>query len=247
YYGVGNEYMGVLIGAALLGTFSLKAYIAGGKKAPQQKIAFTLAAASIAIFYALIIFILAAPNFGANLGGTLAAAVSFGAAWAELTGISGEKKRAVLTVAAFFILAAGLLWVLNACLPQLLPSHVGLFSETLRSQGAAVFRETAWRKMSMNVKLVRYSIWGRALVTLVGLSLLLFLYPGGLKQRLREKCPTRVSALSAALAGATAALLTNDSGVVAAATILLYAVPPALLTVMQKSYIQGQDTKREQD
>ncbi len=247
YYGMGNEYMGVLIGAALLGTVSLKAFIVGEKGAPQQKIVFHIAAASVATLYALIIFILAAPNFGANLGGTLAAAAAFGAAWAELFGMGVKKKRAALSTALFLLLAAGLLWTLNACLPQLLPSHVGLFGETLRSQGAAAFRETAWRKMSMNVKLVRYSIWGRALVTLVGLCVVLFLYPGGLRRRLRRDCPALVSGVIAALAGAAAALLTNDSGVVAAATILLYAAPPALVMIMQKSYPPGQDICKEQD
>ena len=248
YYGMGNEYMGVLIGAALLGTVSLKAFIAGRKKEfPEQKIAFHIAAASVATLYALIIFILAAPNFGANLGGTLAAAAAFGAAWAELFGMGVKRNRAALSTALFLLLAAGLLWTLNACLPQLLPSHVGLFGETLRSQGAAAFWETAWRKMSMNVKLVRYSIWGRALVTLVGLCVALFIYPGGLRRRLRRDCPALVSGVIAALAGAAAALLTNDSGVVAAATILLYAAPPALVMIMQKSYPPGQDIYRKQD
>jgi len=139
------------------------------------------------------------------------------------------------------LLAAGLLYVLNVCLPQLPPSHVGLFGEMVASRGPAGFWETAGRKMSMNLKLVRYSIWGRALVTLVGLCVVLSLYPGGLRQRLQREHPDLAAGITAALAGAAAALLTNDSGVVAAATILLYVVPPVLLTVMQKSYTPGQD------
>jgi len=241
YYGIGNEYMGVLIGAALLGTVSLAAFVSGKAAAPRQKIASAVLAVAIIVFYGIIIFILAAPNFGANLGGTLSAAATFGVAWAELSGVGEQKKKAALSVVAFLILAAGLLWVLNTCLPQLLPSHVGLFGEMVRSRGPAGFWETVWRKMSMNLKLVRYSIWGRALVTLVGLCVVLLLYPGGLRQRLRREHPDLVTGVTAALAGAAAALLTNDSGVVAAATILLYAVPPVLVTIMQKSYTPGQD------
>ncbi len=241
YYGMGNEYMGVLIGAALLGTVSLKAFVSGDTASPRQKIVSALLGVTIIVFYGMIIFILAAPNFGANLGGTLSAAAAFGVAWAELSGIGEQNKKTALCVIAFLILAAGLLWVLNVGLPQLRPSHVGLFGEMVSSRGPAGFWETVGRKMSMNLKLVRYSIWGRALVTLVGLCVVLSLYPGGLRQRLRREHPDLVTGVTAALAGAAAALLTNDSGVVAAATILLYAVPPALVTVMQKSYTPGQD------
>ncbi len=246
YYGVGNEYMGVLIGAALLGTVSLTAYITGERAAPRRKSIFPLTAA--ALLYGIIVFILAAPNLGANLGGTLTAAVAFGAAQAELTGMGAARRKTVLSVAAFLTLAAALLWILNGCLPQLPPSHVGRFGEMVLSRGPAGFWETALRKLSMNAKLVRYSIWGRALVTLVGLCAVLSLYPGGLRQRLCRERPYLVAGVTAALAGAAAALLTNDSGVVAAATLLLYAVPPALVMLMQENRAPGQDIKgRGQD
>ena len=241
YYGIGNEYMGVLIGAALLGTVSLTAYVSGegAAPAPGQKTVPTLLAEAVMIFYSIIILVLAAPNFGANLGGTLTAAAAFGAAWPELMGLGEERKKAILGVAAFLILAVGLLWLLNLCLPGLQPSHVGLFGEMVSSRGPAGFWETIWRKMSMNVKLVRYSIWGRALATLVGLCVMFFFYPGGLRQRLQRECPGLLTGVIAALAGAAAALLTNDSGVVAAATLLLYAVPPLLVTIMQESFTAG--------
>lgn len=244
YYGVGNEYMGVLIGAALLGTVSLAAYINGrGAAAGRRKGPFILPAVVPALFYGIIIFILAAPNLGANLGGTLTAAVAFGAALAELTGAGAGKMRTALSITAFLLLAALSLWILNGRLLQLQPSHVGLFGEMVRSRGLAGFRETALRKLSLNVKLVRYSIWGRALVTLVGLCAVLSLYPGGLRQRLHRERPYLVAGVTAALAGAAAALLTNDSGVVAAATLLLYAVPPALTRLMQENLAPGKDIK----
>ena len=243
YYGVGNEYMGVLIGAALLGTISLAAHMKGGPAAGRRRALPNLPAVAPALFYGIIIFILAAPNLGANLGGTLTAAVAFGAALAELTGAGAGKGRTALSVTAFLFLAALSLWVLNGRLSQLQPSHVGLFGEMVRSRGPAGFWETALRKLSLNAKLVRYSIWGRALVTLVGPCAVLSLYPGGLRQRLHRERPYLVAGVTAALAGAAAALLTNDSGVVAAATLLLYAVPPALVVLMQENLAPGKDIK----
>lgn len=251
YYGMGNEYMGVLIGAALLGTVSLAACTAGPasrsgeKPAPLKRKGFSFAAPAILLLYGLIIFVLAAPEFGANLGGSLTAAVTFGFSWAGLSwAAAGQKgrfrKKVTLSVLLFLLAAAGLLWLLNMPRPGSAPSHVGLFREMLRLRGPAGFRETALRKVAMNLRLMRYSIWSRAFLTLVGLCIILSLYPGGFLKRLCGEQPYLVVGVGAALAGAAAALLTNDSGVVAAATLLLYAVPPALLAVMQKNLRRGQ-------
>ncbi len=247
YYGVGNEYMGVLIGAALLGTVSLAAGLAppaGEKATPAKSRIFSLASPSILLLYGLIIFVLAAPNFGANLGGCLTAAVAFGVSWAGLSQAAAEQKgrfrrRVVLSVLFFLLVAAGLLWLLNIPRSGPAPSHVGLFGEMLRLRGPAVLQETALRKLAMNLRLMRYSIWSRAFLTLAGLCIILSLYPGGFLKRLHREQPYLVVGVGAALAGAAAALLTNDSGVVAAATLLLYAVPPALLAVMQKNLHRG--------
>ena len=253
YYGIGNEYMGVLIGSALLGTRSLAAFATGPSSLPERglrskRVSFLLGGA-ILLFYGIIIFVLAAPNFGANLGGSLTAAVAFGASWAGLSGltgpVSGCKKRAAFSVALFLFFTLGLLWLLNIYHPRLLPSHVGLFGEMVRLRGPVGFWETVLRKMRMNLRLVRYSIWSRAFVTLVGLCAVLSFYPVGLWKRLREEQPYLVTGVRAALAGAAAALLTNDSGVVAAATLLLYVVPPALILIMQKNLLRGLDLKKE--
>ena len=250
YYGMGNEYMGVLIGAALLGTVSLAALTAGtpvrsgDRAAPVKERALSLIAPAILLLYSIIIFVLAAPEFGANLGGCLTAAATFGVSWAGLFGTSGRPGRsgkgALWSVFLFLLAAAGLLWLLNMHRSGTLPSHVGHFGELLRRRGLAGLQETALRKLAMNLRLIRYSIWSRAFITLVGLSIILSLYPGGLLKRLRREQPYLVVGAGAALAGAATALLTNDSGVVAAATLLLYAVPPVLLAVMQKNLRRGQ-------
>lgn len=242
YYGMGNEYAGVLIGATLLGTVSLFAFC-NEPRPPEEsrrvKKVQRLLLPAIALFYAMIIFVLAAPNFGANLGGCLTAAVAFGVSWAGLSGAAGgaslSRKRILISAALFLLIAAGLLWLLNIRSPGLPPSHIGRFGEMVRLRGPAGFWETVLRKLNMNLKLMRYSAWSRAFVTLVGLCALLSVYPGGLMKRMLSEQPYLITGVSAALAGAAAALLTNDSGVVAAATLLLYAVPPALVAVLQKN------------
>lgn len=244
YYGVGNEYMGVLIGSALLGTVSLTAPSGGlpppfGGGPARGRSASPLLAPSVLLLYIIIIFVLAAPNLGANLGGCLTAAVTFGISWAGLSRGGGSAgtpgSRRLAGAILFLLLAAGLLWLLNLRRPGIPPSHVGLFAEMLQRRGAAGLGETVLRKLGMGLRLIRYSLWSRAFVTLVGLCAVLSIHPGGMLKRLQSEQPCLVAGVSAALAGAAAALLTNDSGVVAAATLLLYVVPPALLMIMHNS------------
>ena len=96
----------------------------------------------------------------------------------------------------------------------------------VRQRGFEGIWETALRKMSMNWRLIRFSIWSRAFATLIGLLVILFFYPVGILRKLKKEQPYLVNGAAAALAGSVAALLANDSGIVAAAMVLLYAAPP---------------------
>lgn len=242
YYGMGNEYMGALIGSAILGTAGLPGLAGPGEPVnelhgPAWRRAFRLDPLRLAIllFYGLVIFVLASPRFGANLGGTIAAAAAFGTVWAGLSGFM-EKRHLlplVLTILAFTALALGLLYLLN--LPQQGPvSHLGSFGEMVRQRGFEGAWETALRKMSMNWRLIRYSIWSRAFATLIGLLVILFFYPVGILRKLKKEQPCLVNGAAAALAGSVAALLANDSGIVAAAMVLLYAAPPVLMLIVSE-------------
>ncbi|MEW5784084.1 MAG: hypothetical protein AB1767_03195 [Bacillota bacterium] len=226
FYGVGNEYMGVLIGSTVLGTTALAAVADQGHR--------SLIVLTFLPFYGLIILLLAAPQFGANFGGTIAAAVAFGTAWAGMAGLISRWRDLGLTIIFFLLFAAAMLWVFNLFWQPPLPSHLGNFGQMVGSRGLEGLWETAQRKLSMNWRLIRYSIWSRAFLTLLGLLVVLFFYPLGLLRRLKEEQPDLLNVAAAAVTGSTAALLLNDSGIVAAATILLYAAPPVLIAIMSR-------------
>jgi hypothetical protein len=244
YYGIGNEYMGVLIGSLILSTVTM----AGIAALPSGVIRetkvpgagrfarFTPLHPAILLIYLATIFIMASPRFGANLGGALSAAVAFGTAWSGLAGFleKGRVFSLLTTVTLFVAFALGLLWALNLAHPSVLPSHLGDFGEMVRHRGLEGFLETAFRKINMNLRLIRYSIWSRAFVALLGLQTVLFFYPAGFMKRLKKEQPHLVYGAAAAVAGSVTALLTNDSGVVAAALVLLYAALPVLMTIVGK-------------
>ena len=172
---------------------------------------------------------------GGQPGGTLSAAAAFGVSQAGLVKLVfphrprlSWKGACAFSVSLFALLSLALLWALNIRAPQANPSHVGRFGEMFQQRGLEVFWETASRKLAMNWRLVRYSIWSRVFVTFLGLQGLLFFYPLGLLKSLKQEQPYLLLGMGAALVGSIAALLTNDSGVVAAATMLLFGVPPGL-------------------
>ncbi len=236
YYGLGNEYMGVLIGSTLLGSITVIGSVPVEKPgAPSlNDKSERPAATGVFIFYLLIIYLISSPDFGANFGGTLTAAAAFGSAWAGL-GISSDKRANLFGVMGFFILfALALLWILNFWGRTGLPSHVGQLGEMVAREGRIALWETIERKLAMNWKLIRYSMWSRALVVLLGIMVMLCFYPVGLLKRLYRQQPEMLQISVSGGIGALAALFTNDSGVVAAALILLYTVLPLWISVVNE-------------
>lgn len=203
YYGIGNEFMGVLLGSTLL---------AVGNFLDKRKLPAALA-------FAAVILILMLPGVGANFGGTLAALLGFSTA---LTGLEffRNKKHRYLAVLAFG--GAGLaLVLLNIGSNQ---SHVGRFFAVVLSEPGE-FWLAVQRKLDMAWRLMRWSLWSRAFVALLVAALwMLFARRQYFARRLGRRWPQVRGAMVAALA----ALLFNDSGVVAAATTLLYLTLPLL-------------------
>lgn len=235
FYGVGNEYMGVLVGAAILGTTVLAGEVVRAARFQARFYGLgsnTIILAAVLLFYLLIIFIFASPGSGANLGGTVTAAVAFSVAFSGLWRLSGGQSRSLLVTSCFFIFALGLLWLLNFRLFDALPSHVGNFGRMVLVRGEEVVWETVQRKMSMNWRLIRHSVWSRAFVISLGMLVVFCFYPIGVLKNLYKKEPFLLTGATAAAAGSLTALVANDSGVVAAATMLLFAVPPLLFAVI---------------
>ena len=237
YYGLGNEYMGVLIGSALLGSLTMvegipaKILPATGVEGKKGR------ATALAVFfiYLFVVFLLSSPQFGANFGGTLTAAVTFGAAWAGLGGSPGRKADLPVTIGYFLLVALLLLVALNYWGWSGLASHVGRLGEAVAGGNLGTFWETVGRKAAMNWRLIRYSIWSRALVVLLGVMVVLCFYPVGVLKRLYRRQPVLLRVSAAGVLGALVALLTNDSGVVAAALVLLYTVPPLWIGVVNET------------
>jgi len=223
YYGLGNEYMGVLVGSAILGTTAL---LIIWPRYRRQLLA------AMAVYYLGITYLMFSPHGGTNFGGTLTAVVAFIVTLAALLQIKPKGKTLLFLFTGLVLLAAVALQ-LNLSLPDNEQTHLGRTIILLQNHGWQALQEIVLRKGAMNLKLLRYSQWSRVFLAFLGVFAVLFFRPYGVVRKLRETYPAIAAGFLGIIAGSLTALCFNDSGVVAAATTLLYAGVPMIILVSQ--------------
>jgi len=221
FYGLGNEYMGVLMGAAILSAASILTHAGPGRGALP----------GVGLFLALVFAATAHPHLGANFGGAVTAAVSFIAVILLFAGVSFTYRTALLGGAAA-VAFIGALVVFDALRSPEHQTHIGRATRAVfGGGGSANLQEAAniiTRKVNMNIKLIRYTIWSRVfLASLAGLALLFF-RPVGRMQAFRQRYRYLFQGLVGILIASFVALLVNDSGIVAAATAMIFGAPPLM-------------------
>lgn len=85
------------------------------------------------------------------------------------------------------------------------------------------------RKLSMNWHLLNVSAWSKVLITSIVVIAVLVLRPRGIFKQWQLQYPYLMYGFSANAVGAIIALLVNDSGVVAASTMIVFVAAPMLL------------------
>jgi len=224
YYGIGNEYMGVLIGAAMVSTGLLAELIGPGRRLLPG------------LFYVPVLLLIALP--GRNFGGFLAGLGGFYLGIWALSGKRLNRRSLLILTGAGLAMAAGLI-VVDGLFPQEGKSHLGLLADQLAAGGPQALWDVISRKWSMNVKLIQYTIWTRVfLVSLLAMGAWLY-WPFGAAQDLNRRYPFLTRTLLASVGAAVIALLTNDSGIVAAATMTIYPAS-TLIFLAEKKIIDNQ-------
>ncbi|EGK09133.1 hypothetical protein HMPREF9374_2987 [Desmospora sp. 8437] len=219
YYGVGNEYMGVVLGSSIL------ACAAWLERRPTLSRRVRLGVGLF--FFALLVFF-AAPFWGTNAGGALASAVGFGVAYLRFFKAKWSRGAA-LKIAGMAAIGMLTLVVLNLWFPVESPSHIGKALTDLQGGNFEEIVQIINRKLEMNLKLIRFSSWGKVfLLSLLAMAVLAFRPAGGLKM-LTRRYPQLFNGFTAILAGSLAALAFNDSGIVSAATAIVYVVMPVMI------------------
>ena len=223
FYGIGNEYMGILIGAVCTGAGVF--YELRDKKGGKPMHWFVL------LLFALTMLIFAHPGLGAKVGGIITAATAF-ASFFLLMWKGRIRFRYFIPIGILIVAFLTGIFLIDSMRAVDSQSHMGQTVSLIRQNGLMELLYIMKRKIEMNIRLFRYTIWTRVfLLSLLTMAVLIF-RPVGIFRDIKEKVPKAVKGLAAAVIGCITALLVNDSGIVAAGTSMIYIAPPVLLIVM---------------
>jgi len=243
FYGIGNEYMGVLIGGALLacvagtgksgtGTGSaglLSSESASGTEDNPRRLVLSRVAAFtssrpalpvpvIVLWLALVTFVLSFPSFGAKAGGAITATATFVVAWRRLRGESVNWKHLAGSIIAGFVLV--FVWALLSHALHLRRTHLETAADALGQGRFGYIVGVSLRKIGLAARIALHpgTLLGLLAFGLLWLAARQFLWRAIAEYLARHR---RFDAVwGAGLWGCLVAVLFNDSGIVAAILML---------------------------
>lgn len=231
YYGIGNEYMGVVIGSSIL---SLAMLLELTKK--HMAIVKGIAMGVFSLY--LVFFSL--PGWGTNAGGALTAVAAYSTSFVRLFDVRLNARYIFWGVLSVLVTLSSL-FLINMMAADQVQSHIGRAMQKLvQGEWGEIFHIVE-RKLAMNWKLIGVSSWSKVFITSLLVLGLLCYRPAGMLGRLSEKYPYAVRGFFGIIVGAFTALVVNDSGIVAAATTIIYMVVPLLFLGLEEKMgrVQG--------
>jgi uncharacterized protein YneF (UPF0154 family) len=180
-----------------------------------------------------VLVILGAPWWGSNFGGFAATLIAFGYTFWRLLGIRLRPRNILIGLSVVALLCGGV-FIFDYLRPPELRSHFGQFVSAVQTSGFPAVKEMVTRKVSMNYKLFSSTIWTKVLLgSLLALGIL-FYCPVGVFKGMLTKNPAIAAGLVGAMLGAFTALIFNDSGIVAAATAIIFPVATLFYLVIRE-------------
>lgn len=229
YYGVGNEYMGILIGSTIIIAATVF------EKYRRRWILGVIGLILLAECY-----VIAGPLTGANSDGVLTAPLAYLVTLVLLSDIK-ISPRVLLGMAGLMLMSVLGLTIYDMNRPAELQTHIGRAANQIMLGGWKEGLTIISRKLGMNIKLIRYTIWSRVFLAMLVVLALLVYRPVGAMRKLRQQHPYIIKGFAGIISGAIVGLIVNDSGIVAAATTSIYIVVPMLLLMfeLQQKPVKG--------
>ena len=234
FYGIGNEYMGVLIAGALLAVSTVaptprpSPTSGRGESEQERPMPSSLAPLSrlrgrgggrgLLLWFAVVTFVLSFPSFGAKAGGAITATATFVIAWRRLWGQTVTWKHLLGSIAAGFALV--FVWAFLSHILHLRRTHLETATLALGQGRFGYILGVSLRKIGLAA---RVALHPGTLLGLIAFALLWgvarrFLWTRIAAHLARDQ---RFAAVwSAGLWGCLVAVLFNDSGIVAAILML---------------------------
>ncbi len=207
YYGIGNEFMGILVGATLVFTTAL---LDKYKKSRRH----------IIIVFITVIMVIGFPKFGANVGGTITAVFAFMFVVLRLYNPKLKFNHYIYILSSIFILISIIALVDLKLIEG--NSHLANAIEQINNGGIHVVYSIIRRKVSMNLKLFSVSIWSKVLISSLIFLSVIFYRPFGIAKKVFNRYTNLSIGLLGILISCIVSFLVNDSGVVASATSIIF-------------------------
>lgn len=224
FYGIGNEYMGFLLGTTIIGTTALIDKYKGNEK---------LTKVISIILYGLVLFILATPTLGTNVGGSIAGFVGF--LCVVLLLVKGKISFRDLSIIGILLIIFLLcLFIYDGMRPRETQSHIGQTSLLVKEGSIGALFQIFGRKLKMNYKLMRYSNWTWVLFATIGALAALFRWPVGILKDIFKEYKNLYFGFVSGIIGTISAFIFNDSGVVAAAMSMIPITIPLIILCIDK-------------
>lgn len=227
FYGLGNEYMGVFIGALIAG---MTGFISEFKISPSWS-RLILAGTFLTGLY-----VIAAPQLGTNVGGSIAAVAGFGTTMTVMAGYS-FNRRTILTLATGVIVILGVIIFYDMNRSVEVQSHIGRTVSLVRGNGVGELTDIIARKAAMNWKLIRYTTWSWAFITGLSGFIIFNKFRPVVGRKVKNDHLYFYYGMVGISIGAVAALLFNDSGVVAAAMMMVFGAAPYLSLIINREVV----------
>ena len=223
YYGIGNEYMGVVIGSAILGTAAiLQLY-------PKYKRILLIVSGAV---FAGLIFFFAAPTIGSKAGGAITATIGFAVA-VYLYVHNKTSLKSVLVLLGALLAGVMVLAVFNYVIPVGEQSHIGRAFANLFQGNLGAIWQMILRKVTANYYLLQHSPFSTILLLQLISWCAVYYRCGKRLAELYNELPYFKAGLAAMFWGAMAAILLNDSGVIGAPLLLNYLIGPLAIQILK--------------
>lgn len=228
FYGIGNEHMGFYAA----GVFLLLAFIGDRYFRPlEKKNRFKALLIYCSLLLLGFLWILM-PFAGANVGGSLA--VLIGSVFASYHAVA---RRLDARLFIYLLVAAFVLFLAFFSVTFFFPGfHLSKFIKSLIFSNYASAAAIIYRKLKLNLDLLWYTVWNKYLIAILISLVVIVTNPGGVLSRFFKKDAWGESLLTGTAFGAVTAFIFNDSGVVAAATMLIYPMMIFMAELMELKY-----------
>lgn len=211
FYGIGNEYAGVFIGCSIV----LLGSIVQLNGTPRRKV-------PVLIFIIFCATFLGFTMLGANFGGLMAGLVGYILVFYLIYGIQFNCKRVAITLSLISLTVVILFTFEITGIAA--TSHFGSLLGDIKENGIQVLLSTVKRKIGMNIRLIKYTIWTRVLFFIILTIAFMFYRPIKILDTIFCRYEYMKYSWIAVSTASVAGFFANDSGIVMAAIAMIYVV-----------------------